>query len=177
MAEVIEHEQHSSGVAKAGLVTGIVGATGTALGAMKEMGIFGGGKKQQEQINALRDENILLKSEKATSEQVNSINVKLAVIEERQAAMRTEFGQALQLEATHRANGDQNLRQYVDDNFLKAGKYLDAQRITPPVSVWPYNTPSFAQYVFPAPPFPPPVPPTQQPANGSGSNTPNNTNG
>ena len=180
MAEVVEQEHKSSGIAKAGLVTGIVGATGAVANALSGNGILGGllggGSKSQERIDALRDENIMLKSELNTNTQVSAINQKIAVLEERQNAMRTEFGQALQLEATHRANGDNSLRQYVDDNFLKAGKYLDAKQITPPVGLWPFGGPSFASYVtsIPAPGFPPPVPPTVSQSNGTTSSTTTN---
>lgn len=185
MAEVIENhkeETHASGIAKAGLTTGIIG---TSLGAIAAMsgsngllgGLLGGGNnRQQEKIEALRDENLLLKSGKHTDDAVNAINIRLAVLDERQSAMRTEFGQALQLEATQRANGDAMLRQYTDDNFLKADKVLDAKRITPAVALWPFNTPSFASYVAPVPGFPvpgmfppPPFPPVQS---GTGTTDP-----
>ena len=95
----------------------------------------------------------------------------------------TEFGQALQLESVQRANGDANLRQYVDDNFVHAKKCVAAQDITPAVGLWPFGTPSFAQpAVAPFPPFgypfPPfgPVPPVAG-STGSSSSAPEVTNG
>ena len=188
MAEIEEkeHEHKSSGIAKAGLVTGIIG---TSLGALNT-GVGGGllsgltgNNKQAEQIAALRDENIMLKSAALTNEKTNDLNVRLVRQEEQIKSMRTEFGQALQLESVQRANGDANLRQYVDDNFVHAKKCVAAQDITPAVGLWPFGTPSFAQpAVAPFPPFgypfPPfgPVPPVAG-STGSSSSAPDVTNG
>ena len=93
MAEIEEkeHEHKSSGIAKAGLVTGIIG---TSLGALNT-GVGGGllsgltgNNKQAEQIAALRDENIMLKSAALTNEKTNDLNVRLVRQEEQIKSMR-----------------------------------------------------------------------------------------
>ena len=168
MADVEEKmtEHKSSGIAKAGLVTGIVGATLGGINSMANgaglLGLGGNGNRQQEKINELRDENILLKSNAETTEKTNALQLQVVRQEEQIKAMRTEFGQALQMEVYRRENGDANIRQYVDDNFIKAKKCVAAQDITPAVGLWPFGTPSFATPgVAPFPPFAPwyPFPP------------------
>ena len=191
MAEIEEkeHEHKSSGIAKAGLVTGIVGTTLGAMGAAGGTGILGAltgnGNKQAEQIATLRDENIMLKSAALTNEKTNELNVRLVRQEEQIKSMRVEFGQALQMETVQRQNGDVNLRQYVDDNFVHAKKCVAAQDITPAVGLWPFGTPSFAQpavapfppFGYPFPPFAPVPPAAGTAASGSSSSTPEVNNG
>ena len=193
MAEIEEkeHEHKSSGIAKAGLVTGIVGTTLGAMGAAGGTGILGAltgnGNKQAEQIASLRDENIMLKSAALTNEKTNELNVRLVRQEEQIKSMRVEFGQALQMETVQRQNGDVNLRQYVDDNFVHAKKCVAAQDITPAVGLWPFGTPSFAQpavapfppFGYPFPPFAPvpPIPPASGAVSGTSSSSPDVTNG
>lgn len=193
MAEIEEkeHEHKSSGIAKAGLVTGIVGTTLGAMGAAGGTGILGAltgnGNKQAEQIASLRDENIMLKSAALTNEKTNELNVRLVRQEEQIKSMRVEFGQALQMETVQRQNGDVNLRQYVDDNFVHAKKCVAAQDITPAVGLWPFGTPSFAQpavapfppFGYPFPPFAPvpPIPPAGGAVSGTSSSSPDVTNG
>ena len=193
MAEIEEkeHEHKSSGIAKAGLVTGIVGTTLGAMGAAGGTGILGAltgnGGKQSEQLASLRDENIMLKSAALTNEKTNELNVRLVRQEEQIKSMRVEFGQALQMETVQRQNGDVNLRQYVDDNFVHAKKCVAAQDITPAVGLWPFGTPSFAQpavapfppFGYPFPPFAPvpPIPPASGAVSGTSSSSPDVTNG
>lgn len=188
MAEIEEKqvEHKSSGIAKAGLVTGIVGATLGAMNTGLGTGLLGlgGNNANADKLNALRDENIMLKSAALTNEKTNDLQIQVVRQEEQIKAMRTEFGQALQLEAVQRQNGDVNLRQYVDDNFVHAKKCVAAVDITPAVGLWPFGTPSFAQPgVAPFPPFgypfPPIVPPIVPPVTGSStsSSAPDVTNG
>lgn len=188
MAEIEEKqmEHKSSGIAKAGLVTGIVGATLGAMNTGLGTGILGlGNNGNAEKINTLRDENIMLKSAALTNEKANDLQIQVVRQEEQIKAMRTEFGQALNLEAIQRQNGDVNLRQYVDDNFVHAKKCVAASDITPAVGLWPFGTPSFAQpgiapfppFGYPFPPiFPPVVNPTVN-SSGSSSSSPEVTNG
>ena len=140
-----------------------------------------------EQIASLRDENIMLKSAALTNEKTNELNVRLVRQEEQIKSMRVEFGQALQMETVQRQNGDVNLRQYVDDNFVHAKKCVAAQDITPAVGLWPFGTPSFAQpavapfppFGYPFPPFAPvpPIPPASGAVSGTSSSSPDVTNG
>lgn len=157
MAEVEEHK--SSGVAKAGLVTGIVGSVGTAMELLRGNGLFGGGNN--EKVDALRDENILLKSELATGKAVKPIEIELATIK----GDMDNLKQALGFEATQRQQGDAFIRQWADDNFIKADKCVPAAKLNPPGVIWGTGLPSYAQPIFapinPWMPFPPPVPPTQ----------------
>lgn len=183
MAEVEEHEHKSSGIAKAGLVTGIIGS---ALGGINSMangaGLLGlggaGSNKQQEKIDALRDENLLLKATALTNEKSSVIEIKLAEV----TGELNSLKQALQFEGTQRVQGDAMVRQYVDDNFIKADKCVPAAKLNPPCVAWGTGLPSYAQPIFapimPWGPFPPVVPPTQnggtatQSNSGSGTTTP-----
>lgn len=169
MADVVEqeHDHHSSGVAKAGLVTGIIG---TSLGALNSMGgtlggLLGGNGAfaANKEISALRDENILLKSGKYTDDKTLPLELQLVRQEEQIKALRTEVGQAIQMESVQRQNGDTSLRQYVDATFIVADKCVPANKLNPPCTVWGTNLPSYANPVFaPLPPFGPypwPFPP------------------
>lgn len=166
MADVVEqeHDHHASGIAKAGLTTGIIG---TSLGALNSMGgTLGGllgGNNNAKELAALREENTLLKSGKYTDEKTLPIQIQLARYDEQLKALRTEVGQAIQLESVQRQNGDTNLRQYVDATFIVADKCVPANKLNPPCTVWGTNLPSYANPVFaPLPPFGPypwPFPP------------------
>lgn len=171
-----EHEHKSSGIAKAGLVTGIIGTTMSVINAAANgTNIFGGGNNnyQQDEINRLRNENVLLLAEKSANEKIHALEITVAKQGEQINAMRTEFGQAINYETSLRIQAENGLRQYIDDNFIKAKKCVDAQTITPPVSVWPFNTPSFAQPVYaPIPPFSPvPAPAQTTTQNGTSGGT------
>lgn len=170
MADVIEqeHDHKSSGVAKAGLVTGIIG---TSLGALNGMGgalggILGGNganNAAQSKIAELQNENTLLKSGKYTDDKTLPLELQLVRQEEQIKALRTEVGQAIQMESVQRQNGDTSLRQYVDATFIVADKCVPANKLNPPCTVWGTNLPSYANPVFaPLPPFGPypwPFPP------------------
>ena len=169
MADVVEteHEHKSSGIAKAGLTTGIIG---TALGALNSMGgtlgtLLGGGNNNAAQASLveLQNENTLLKSGKYTDDKTLPMQIQLARYDEQLKALRTEVGQAIQMESVQRQNGDANLRQYVDATFIVADKCVPANKLNPPCTVWGTNLPSYANPVFaPLPPFGPypwPFPP------------------
>lgn len=197
MPEVTQemHEHKASGIAKAGLTTGIIG---TSLGAINTltngaglMGLIGGGNGgQSRQVaelqaanNALRDENILLKADVSANAKINELNIKVVQLQDENKALRAEFAQALNSEAERRMNGDAFLRQYIDDNFIRAKKCVDAQQITPPVMSYPFGAPSNAPIApYPYPPFLPFPPPFQPPTgttvqsgssnSGTGATTP-----
>lgn len=188
MAEVTqeEHEHKASSIAKAGLTTGIIG---TSLGALNMLGsgagllgLIGGnngrGNAQAEKLEALRDENLLLKSAANTEAKYNDLNVRFVRQEEQIKALRAETYQAINTEALQRQNADASLRQYTDDNFVRAKKCVDAQAITPPVMVFPYGNPSnapVAPWPLPFPPFNPLFPPPAQGSTSSGTTTPTDT--
>ena len=193
MAEVKEENQASGSSATAKTALGLsIGALGGLLvngglgnvlgGILGGNGVNGGTASMAaaaasavDKYADMRSEILQLKSEKYTDQGLKPLELQLVRQDEMLKAIRTEMGQALQLEAVQRANGDQNLRQYVDDNFVHAEKMVAASRITPAVSVWPFNTPSFAQAAYPVPfaPFPPfgPFPPPPAPATGTSSST------
>ena len=182
MAEVEEKQHHSSGIAKAGLVTGIIG---TALSSMNTVaggnggllgGILGGGSsKKDEQINALRDENILLKSAALTNEKSNALEIQVVQL----SGKVDTLNQALQFEGTQRQQGDAFLRQWADDNFIKADKCVPANKLNPPCTVWGTGLPSYAQPVWAMPPFPGflPPPPVQGSASSGTTTTPTTNTG
>ena len=179
MAEVTqeEHEHKASGIAKAGLTTGIIG---TSLGAINAItngaglaGILGSNTNTavQDKLSALRDENILLKAAADTTDKTNTLQLQLVRQDEQIKSLRTEVYQAIGNEAQQRTSADAFLRQYTDDNFVRAKKCVDAQSITPPVMVFPYGNPSnapVAPWPYPFPPFNPLFPP---PPASSGSTT------
>lgn len=159
MAEVEEHKHKSSGVAKAGLVTGIVGSVGTVMELARGNGLFGGGNN--EKVEALRDENVLLKSKLETSNAVKPLELEVAGLK----GEMNNLKQAIGFEATQRQQGDAFIRQWADDNFVKADKCVPAAKLNPPCTIWGTALPSYAQPIFapinPWMPFPPPVPPIQ----------------
>ena len=107
-----EHEHHSSGIAKAGLTTGIIGTALSTINAMASgAGILGGGNRQQDQINALRDENILLKANAQANEKIHNLELTVVKQGEQITAMRNEFTQALNYEFSARQQSEANLKQ------------------------------------------------------------------
>ena len=132
------------------------------------LGLGTNGNKQQDKIDALRDENLLLKSAALTNEKSNALEIQ--VIELR--GQVNSLQQALQFEGTQRQQGDAWNRQYVDDNFIKADKCVPAAKLNPPCVVWGTGLPSYAQPIFapvaPWMPFPPPAtPPASSSSSGS----------
>jgi len=192
MPEVTQemHEHKASGIAKAGLTTGIIG---TSLGAINTltngaglMGLIGGGNggqsrqvaELQAQNNALRDENLLLKASAASTAQFNELNLQIVHLQDENKALRAEFAQAMNFEAMQRQNGDAFLRQYIDDNFIRAKKCVDAQQITPPVMSYPFGAPSNAPVApYPYPPAFLPYPPPFQPPANAGTQSGNTSGG
>ena len=185
MAEV-EEKHHSSGIAKAGLVTGIIG---TALSSMNTVsggngvlgGLLGGNSKKDEQLNALRDENILLKSAALTNEKSSALEIQVVQLNGKVDTLT----QALQFEGTQRQQGDQFTRQWAEDNFIKADKCVPANKLNPPCTLWGTGLPSYANPAFLVPPVgpfgpfvPPFVPPVVPPTtSGTTTTTPEVTNG
>ena len=172
-----EHDHKSSGIAKAGFVTGIIGTAGTVMNAMANgNGLFGlGGGNQkvealQNENSKLRDENLLLKANANTAEQVGGLRDQVIRLQEQNTALRTELNQAFALVEERR----QNLKQWTEDNFVRAKKCVDAREITPPVMVFPFGNPSNSPVAPPVPyPFVPPYgyPPIVPPANGGSGGT------
>lgn len=151
----------SSGVAKAGLATGIVGTSLAGLLTLGQngglAGLFGGNAcnlqaelaqlkaeryadsigintyKQSVADNKAFSDRLFDKYIEPISKEISDMRVREARMEERIHCMGKEFQSAIALESERRLAGDQNLMCYVNATFVPGKLVMPKDAICPPV--------------------------------------------